>query len=143
MHDPDELNDADLSGYAEEFTVDPAAPPPRPVRGPGGALGMMAWVLENPLRNGLLASVAGGVLAALMLAMALFAGTYLPFFLVIGCGMVPVGAAIAILPLPENAREKLIGADKSGGAGWFLWQAAVFLAFLLGGGGGLLLTMAL
>lgn len=138
MRDPDELSETDLGGYAEEFKIEPAKAPPAKERGPGGSLGLFAEILERPVRNGLIASAIGALVAFLSVAAAFAAGGYLPFLLVIGSGMVPVGLAIAALPMPKNARDKLLGKDKSGGAGWFLWQLAVFVAFLIGGGGGLL-----
>lgn len=132
MRDPDELGEEDLGGYAEEFKVDPADAPPARKTYPHSARGVLIWMVEHKVRNGLLTTIAGAGCLALTMAQLEASGSAYVLIMVLGWLTTPVGLCVAILPLPEEAEAKLRGEIRPDGTYWRFWHGAVRAAFLGG-----------
>jgi hypothetical protein len=137
MKDPDELNDADLVGYAEEFKVEPGAAPTKGA-GPSGLRGLLALLVEHPLRNGGLALLTGLTIAGLSVASAVNGGFYLPFVMLAASALAGAGLCVGLVPPPENAHQLLTEGGESDDAFRF-WQLIVLCFTAVGGGLGMAL----
>jgi hypothetical protein len=139
MREKDELSDEDLVGYAEEFKVEPGAGPTQS-SGPGGANGLLAMLVERPMRNGGLALLIGLALAGLSVASALNGGFYIPIVLYISCAAAAAGLCVAVIPPPERAHEMLMEGEH-GGDRFQFWKLTVLCFTVVGGGLGVALRV--
>ena len=102
---------------------------------------LLALVLGRPRLNGFLMVVGGVAVAVGDVLLGVLTGGYDPYFIPAGLAVSGAGLWLLVVPVPTEARARLLGHRRGSGVRWVLWQLGLGSLIFLGAGAGIYLFL--